>query len=87
MSAVLLPTLPPLIAALAVLVLRRGSPALALSGATLSLVGSLWLLARVAGGQADTLLLPGLPEMPLRLVAGPLTALLAVVVATVGTLC
>ena len=85
MSAVLLPTLPPLIAALAVLVLRRGSPALALSGATLSLVGSLWLLARVAGGQADTLLLPGLPEMPLRLVAGPLTALLAVVVATVGT--
>jgi len=85
MSAVLLPILPPLIAALAVLLLRRGGPGLALTGATLSLAGSLWLLARVAGGQPETLLLPGLPEMPLRLVAGPLTALLTVAVATVGT--
>ena len=85
MSAVLMPILPPLIAALAVLVLRRGGPALALAGAALSLAGSLWLLARVAGGQAETLLLPGLPGMPLRLVAEPLTALLAVAVATVGT--
>ncbi|AXS84918.1 NADH-quinone oxidoreductase subunit L [Marinobacter sp. Arc7-DN-1] len=85
MSTVVLPVLPPLLAALAVLILRRGGPALALAGATLSLAGSLWLLARVAGGQAETLLLPGLPEMPLRLVAGPLTALLAVAVATVGT--
>ena len=33
MSAVLLPILPPLIAALAVLILRRGSAALALAGA------------------------------------------------------
>ncbi|MDK8463265.1 hypothetical protein [Marinobacter sp. SS13-12] len=85
MNAVLLPILPPLIAALAVLILRRGGAALALAGATLSLVGSLWLLARVAGGQAETLLLPGLPDMPLRLVAGPMTSLVAVAVATVGT--
>ncbi len=85
MNAVLLPILPPLIAALAVLILRRWSPALALAGAALSLAGSLWLLTRVADGQAETLLMPGLPDMPLRLVAGPMTALLTVVVATVGT--
>ena len=85
MSGVLLPILPPLIAALLVLLLRRGAPGLALTGAAFSLAGSLWLLARVAGGQPETFLLPGLPEMPLRLVAGPLTALLTVVVATVAT--
>ena len=85
MSAVLLPIMPPLIAAMALLVLRRGSTALVLGGATLSLGGSLWLLTRVAGGQAETLLLPGLPDMPLRMVAGPLEALLTVAVATVGT--
>ena len=56
MSAVLLPIMPPLIAAMALLVLRRGSTALVLGGATLSLGGSLWLLTRVAGGQAETLL-------------------------------
>ena len=85
MSAVLLPIMPPLIAAMALLVLRRGSTALVLGGATLSLGGSLWLLTRVAGGQAETLLLPGLPDMPLRMVAGPLEALLTVAVATVST--
>lgn len=85
MSAVLLPILPPLLAALAVLILRRGAPMLALTGVTLSLAGSLWLLARVASGQVEALILPGLPDMPLRLVAAPLTALLAVAVATVGT--
>ena len=37
MSAVLLPIMPPLIAAMALLVLRRGSTALVLGGATLSL--------------------------------------------------
>ena len=85
MSPVLLPVLLPLLAAAAILVLRRGGPALALGGAVLGLGASLWLLARVAGGPAETLLLPGLPEMPLRLTAEPLTALLAVAVATVGT--
>ena len=78
MSAVLLPILPPLIAALAVLILRRGSAALALAGATLSLAGGVRLLAGALDGQAETLLLPGLPDMPLRLVSGPMTALLSV---------
>ncbi|SFR44506.1 NADH dehydrogenase subunit L [Marinobacter daqiaonensis] len=85
MNPVLLPVLPPLLAALAVLLLRRGGPVLALTGATLSLAGSLSLLARVAGGQPETLLLHGLPDMPLRLVAAPMDALLSVAVATVGT--
>ncbi len=85
MSPVALPVLLPLLAAAAILVLRRGGPALALGGAVLGLAASLWLLARVAGGPAETLLLPGLPDMPLRLTAEPLTALLSVVVATVGT--
>ncbi len=85
MNAVVLPILPPLIAALAVLILRRGGAALALAGAALSLAGSLWLLAGVVDGQAETLLLPGLPDMPLRLVAGPMTALLSLAVAMVGT--
>jgi NADH-quinone oxidoreductase subunit L len=85
MNPVALPVLLPLLAAAAILVLRRGGPALALGGAVLGLGASLWLLARVAGGPAETLLLPGLPEMPLHLTAQPLTALLAVVVATVGT--
>ncbi|MDT8449131.1 MAG: NADH-quinone oxidoreductase subunit L [Wenzhouxiangellaceae bacterium] len=80
-----LPVLLPLLAAGAILALRRGGAALALGGAVLGLAACLWLLARVAGGPAETLLLPGLPEMPLRLTAEPLTALLAVVVATVGT--
>ena len=85
MSAVLLPILPPLIVTLAVLILRRGSAALALAGATLSLAGGVRLLAGALDGQAETLLLPGLPDMPLRLVSGPMTALLSVAVATVGT--
>ncbi|MCO7246619.1 MULTISPECIES: NADH-quinone oxidoreductase subunit L [Halomonadaceae] len=85
MNAVLLPILPPLIAALAVLLLRRGSAVLALAGATLNLAGSLWLIARVVDVQTETLLLPGLPDMPLRLVAGPMTSLLTVAVATVAT--
>ena len=80
-----LPIMPPLIAAMALLVLRRGGARRPSAGATLSLGGSLWLLARVAGGQTETLLLPGLPDMPLRLVAGPMTAMLSVAVATVGT--
>lgn len=86
MSVVALPILAPLIAAAAIMALRRGAPALALGGATLGLAASLWLLGRAAGGPAQTLLLPGLPDLPLRLVAEPLTALLAVVVAAVGTI-
>ncbi|MDI5889560.1 NADH-quinone oxidoreductase subunit L [Halomonas rhizosphaerae] len=85
MNEIALPVVFPLLAAVAILVLRRWAPALALAGATLSLAVSLWLMGRVAEGHLETLLLPGLPDMPLRLTAEPLTALLTVVIATVGT--
>lgn len=85
MSLVTLPILAPLLAAAAVLLLRRGAAALALGGAAFGLLASLWLLAGAAAGRTEALILPGLPNLPLRLVAEPLTALLAVVVATVGT--
>ncbi|MBS9405323.1 NADH-quinone oxidoreductase subunit L [Halomonas sp. TRM85114] len=85
MNEVALPIVFPLLAAVAILVLRRMAPALALGGAMFSLAVSLRLLGRVADGRLETLLLPGLPDMPLRLTAEPLTALLTVVIATVGT--
>ena len=85
MNEVALPVVSPLLAAVAILVLRHIAPMLALGGAMLSLAASLRLMEKVADGQAETLLLPGLPDMPLRLTAEPLTALLSVVVATVGT--
>lgn len=85
MSLVVLPVLAPLLAAAAIVVLRRGAPILALVGAVFSLAASVRLLERVADGGAASLLLPGLPDLPLRLTAEPLTALLAVAVAVVST--
>nr|MDQ3317211.1 NADH-quinone oxidoreductase subunit L [Actinomycetota bacterium] len=76
----------PLVAAALILVLRRGAPALGLLGAGISLVAALFTLSRVAGGARYAAELPGLPGLPLRLVAEPLTALLAVLVAVVGFL-
>jgi NADH-quinone oxidoreductase subunit L len=76
----------PLAAAALILVLRRGSAALALLGSAAGLPGALVALVRVAGGERLSAALPGLPILPLRLVAEPLTALLSVVVAVVGFL-
>ena len=76
----------PLVAAALILVLRRGAPALGLLGASVSLVAALFTLSRVMGGVRYASELPGLPGLPLRLVAEPLTALLAVLVAVVGFL-
>ncbi|MES1945179.1 NADH dehydrogenase (quinone) [Salinisphaera sp. PC39] len=86
MSPLALTVLAPLAAAVTIPLLRRGAPGLAVGGAALGLIASVWLLAGVAGGETPALVLPGLPGMPLRLAAEPLTALLAVVVATVGSL-
>ncbi len=72
--------LSPLLAGLAIFALRRAPEALALAGAALGLAGALGLLA-TGGAQA---VLPGLPDMPLRLNATPLTAVLALLVATVA---
>lgn len=74
----------PLLAAALILVLRRASPALALLGMGVSLVAALLTLSRVAGGERFAAELPGLPGLPLRLVAEPLTVLFAALIAVVG---
>lgn len=78
--------LAPLAAAALILLLRRGASALALLGAGAGLAGASVALVRVSGGIDLSVTLPGLPGLPLRLVAEPLTALLSVVVAVVGFL-
>ncbi|MBA3471859.1 MAG: NADH-quinone oxidoreductase subunit L, partial [Rubrobacter sp.] len=74
----------PLVAAALILPIRRGVPALALFGAGVSLASALALLSRVAVGARPSAELPGLPGLPLRLTAEPLTAVLAAAVAVVG---
>lgn len=87
MSAMALAVLSPLVGAAVVLMLRRAAGLWALAGAAIGLAASLWLLNGLAGGGPTiTLPLPGMPDLPLLLVAEPLTALLSVVVAGVGTL-
>ncbi|MSU89197.1 NADH-quinone oxidoreductase subunit L [Rhodobacteraceae bacterium 2CG4] len=78
--------LAPLGAALAVFALRRAPAAIALAGAGLGLIGALGLFAGAPGGAAVTAALPFLPDLPIRLLAGPLTATLALVVATVAAM-
>jgi len=73
--------LAPLLAAAVILVLRKGAYVLALVGAVLSLLGSVGLLL----GSGAELILPGLPNMPLLLIATPLTSLLAIMVAVIST--
>jgi NADH-quinone oxidoreductase subunit L len=84
MTFVALAILGPLVAAVAILVIRRGAAPLALLGSAAGLTGALVALVRVAGGTHLSTTLPGLPGLPLRLVAEPLTALLSVVVAVVS---
>jgi NADH-quinone oxidoreductase subunit L len=84
MTMLALTLLSPLLAALAILVFRRAPEALALAGAALGLLGAGGLLFTVAGGTAVRVLLPGLPDMPLRLEATPLTAVFSLLVATVA---
>jgi len=77
--------LAPLAALLLILLVRRIPVLLALFGIALSLVASLGLLFNVSAGGNVELLLPGLPNMPLGLIATPLTALLSTMVAVVGS--
>ncbi len=86
MSMLALILLAPVLAAVAILLVRRWSGAIALTGAAVALIASLTLLARAfAGEPAARLILPGLPGMPLRLEAGGLTSVLSAMVATVAT--
>ncbi len=83
MSFLALTLLAPLLAGLVILILRRAPEVLALAGAGLGLIGALGLLVTASDGTVQALL-PGLPDMPLRLIATPLTAILALTVATVA---
>ena len=83
MSFLALTLLAPLLAGLAILVLRRASQALAVTGAALGLIGAIGLVVAASGSPVQAVL-PGLPNMPLLLVATPLTAVLSLVVATVA---
>tara|TARA_R110002110_G_scaffold239180_5_gene455095 strand:- start:3124 stop:4935 length:1812 start_codon:yes stop_codon:yes gene_type:complete len=76
--------LAPLLAGLAIFALRRVPTALALAGAALGLAGALGQLTAVVGGAAPAVALPFLPDMPIRLEASALTAVLSLVVATVA---
>ena len=78
--------LAPLGAGLTTLALRRMPEAIALTGAALGLAGAIALFAGVADGADVTATLPFLPDLPIRLVANPLTATLALVVATVAAM-
>ena len=78
--------LAPLGTGLTALVARRAPETIALAGAGLGFVGALWLFAGAAGGADISATLPFLPELPIRLVASPLTATLALVVATVAAM-
>lgn len=76
----------PLAAAAAIPIARRRAGTLALLGAGIGVVAAPIALGRVAGGARAAILLPGLPDLPLRLVVDPLAALLTMVVATVSLL-
>lgn len=86
MTSVGLTILGPLAAAVAILLLRRWTPALALLGAGVGLAGGASTLLRVADGARLSATLPGLPGMPLRLLAEPLSAVLAALVAVASAL-
>ena len=76
--------LAPLLASLAVLALRRAPEGIALAGIGIGFLAALVLLAGAAAGNTTQLTLPGLPEMPLRLIASPLTTVFSAMVATVA---
>ena len=86
MSLIAAAILAPFSAALLILLLRRAPAVLAVSGAVLGLFACLGLLADAFAGVGAQLILPGLPALPLRLVATPLTVLLATLVAVIGSL-
>lgn len=78
--------LAPLSAGLAIFAFRRAPEALALAGAGLALVGALGLIAGAARANLPAAVLPFLPDLAIRLVADPLTATLALLVAVVAAM-
>ena len=86
MTTLALTLLGPLLAALAILTLRRAPEVLALAGAGFGFLGAVGLFVAVSGGDPLTATLPFLPEFPIRFIASPLTATLSLVVATVAAM-
>ncbi len=78
--------LAPLSMVVLILLLRRLPATLALLGVGVGLLASAGLLADAFNGLSHEIILPGLPNLPLRLVATPLTALLSTLVAVVCSL-
>ncbi len=86
MNLIALILLAPLVAALLIFAMRRSSEVIALLGIAISFLAALGLLASVFNGGPDTeIILAGLPDMPLRLLASPLTSVFSALVATVGS--
>jgi len=86
MSLIALILLAPLVAALLIFALRRSSEAIALLAIAISFLAALGLLASAfADGATPEIILPGLPDMPLRLLASPLTSVFSALVATVAS--
>lgn len=85
MNLIALAIFAPLAAAVLILLIRRSPSALALLGMGLGLIAATGLLVSAFGGTSKTLVLPGLPDMPLQLIASPLTALLSAMVAVIST--
>lgn len=86
MNLIAIAILAPFFALLLILLLRRIPAALALAGAIVGLFASISLLSNTFNAVSSDILLPGLPDMPLRLVATPLTSLLSTLVAVISTL-
>ncbi len=86
MNLIAIAILAPFSMMLLILLLRRLPAALALVGAAVGLLASIGLLTNAFNGMTGELILPGLPELPLRLVATPLTALLSTLVAVISSL-
>ncbi len=86
MTMLALTLLGPLLAALVILTLRRAPEALALIGAAIGFLGALGVFVAVSGGDEIGVMLHFLPDLPIRLIASPLTATLSLVVATVAAM-
>ncbi len=86
MSIAALSILAPLVATALILAIRRVPALLALVGAGIGVIAAVATMARVAAGARFAATLPGLPDLPLRLVADPLAAVFSTVVAVVAFL-
>jgi NADH-quinone oxidoreductase subunit L len=86
MNLIGLAILAPLSMMVLILILRRIPAVLALLGITVGLFASSKLLSEAFSGLSSKLILPGLPDMPLLLVATPLTALLSTMVAVISSM-